>query len=263
MWLAKKPFIPPSLFKDMNYLAGFFVMFAIGMVLLASSALLAPYLQSLGGYPVQTTGLLMAPRGVGTMMAMMVAGRLTNKVDPRLLMFVGFLGIAGSMYLMTGWTPDVGPASLASTTFLQGFGLGLVFTPLQVVAFATLPGSLRTDGAALISLIRNVGSAIGISVCSFMLEQNTQIVHAAIAEHVTPFNHMLQTGGAYLMWNTATAAGLSALNAEITRQAQAVAYLDDFKLMLIVSLPAILLLFMMRRPKVAAKPSADHAAVMD
>ncbi len=263
MWLAKKPFIPPALFKDMNYLAGFFVMFAIGMVLLASSALLAPYLQSLGGYPVQTTGILMAPRGIGTMMAMMVAGRLTNKVDPRMVMFVGFLGIAGSMYLMTNWTPDVGPTSLAGTTFLQGFGLGLVFTPLQVVAFATLPGALRTDGAALISLIRNVGSAIGISVCSFMLEQNTQVVHAAIAEHVTPFNRMLQTGGAYLYWNSATAGGLAALNYEITRQAQAVAYLDDFKLMLIVSLPAILLLFMMRKPKVMPKPSADHAAVMD
>jgi DHA2 family multidrug resistance protein len=263
MWLAKKPFIPPSLFKDMNYLAGFFVMFAIGMVLLASSALLAPYLQVLGGYPVQAAGILMAPRGIGTMVAMMAAGRLTNKVDPRLVMLVGFLGIAGSVYQMTAWTPDIGAVSLAETTFLQGFGLGLVFTPLQVVAFATLPGNLRTDGAALISLIRNVGSAIGISVCSFLLEQNTQIVHASLAEHVTPFNRMLQTGGAYLMWNTATAAGLSALNYEITRQAQAVAYLDDFKLMLIVSLPAVLLLLMMRKPKTAAKPSADHAAVMD
>jgi DHA2 family multidrug resistance protein len=263
MIFAEKPFIQPRIFKDINYLAGFLVMFAIGMVLLASSALLAPYLQTLGNYPVQTVGILMAPRGIGTMVAMMVAGRLTNRVDPRLMMGAGFLGIALSVYFMTDWTPDVGPSSLAGTTFLQGFGLGLVFTPLQVVAFATLPGELRADGTALISLIRNVGSAIGISVASFMLAQNTQIVHATLAEHVTPFNRMLQTGGAYLFWNSATSAGLAALNSEITRQALIVAYLDDFKLMLLVSLPSVFLLFLMRKPKRVPARDLEHSAVMD
>ena len=92
------------------------------------------------------------------------------------------------------------------TAILQGAGIGFVFTPLQVVAFATMPAELRTDGTALFSLVRNVGSAIGISVTSFLLAQNTQIVHAQLAEHVTPFNRMLQTGGAYLLWNTATQA---------------------------------------------------------
>ncbi|MBV8567009.1 MAG: DHA2 family efflux MFS transporter permease subunit [Methylobacteriaceae bacterium] len=260
MWLAKKPFISPRIFTDLNYLAGFLVMFAIGIVLLASSALLAPYLQTLAGYPVQTTGFLMAPRGIGTMLAMMVAGRLTNRVDPRLTMLVGFLMLSASMWQMTGWTPDVGPFDLTEATLLQGFGLGLVFTPLQVIAFATLPGELRTEGTALMSLVRNVGSAIGISVASFLLSQNTQIAHATLAGEVTPFNRMLQSGGAYFMWNSATSAGLAALNAEITRQALIVAYIDDFKLMLIVSLPAVLLLFLMRRPKVAPRIDPAHAA---
>jgi DHA2 family multidrug resistance protein len=251
---AERPFIPPAIFRDRNFSIGLLIMFAVGMVLLASSALLAPYLQTLGNYPVAQPGLHMAPRGAGTMAAMMLAGRLVNRLDPRLLMFAGFVMLAESAREMVGWTPDIGPWSLTITTLIQGAGLGLVFTPLQVVAFATLPAVLRTDGTALFSLVRNVGSSIGVSVASFLLAQNTQIAHAALAAHVTPFNRMLQSGGAYLYWNSATQAGLSALNGEITRQASIIAYMDDFKLMLIVSLPAILLLFLMRRPR-----SAPHA----
>ena len=81
-----------------------------------------------------------------------------------------------------------------------------MFIPLQVIAFATLPADLRTDGTALFSLVRNVGAPIGVSVTSFLLAQNTQVMHAQIAERVTPFNRMLQTGGAYLFWNSAARA---------------------------------------------------------
>jgi len=261
LFTAERPFITPRIFRDVNFVSGLLVMFAVGMVLLSSSTLLAPYLQNLGGYEVAQAGLLMVPRGVGTMLAMMLAGRLINRCDPRLLMLAGIVMIAASMWRMTGWTPDISIWSLSTTSIVQGLGLGLVFTPLQVIAFATLPSELRTDGTALFSLMRNVGSAIGISITSFLLAQNTQIMHASLAEHVTPFNRMLQTGGAYLIWNDATSAGLAALNAEITRQASIVAYVDDFKFMLLISLPTALLLLLMRRPNTA--PQADAAAVLD
>jgi len=248
MFTAEKPFITPRIFRDLNFLSGILVMFVVGTVLLSSSALLAPYLQTLGGYPVSDAGLLMVPRGAGTMVAMMAAGRLTNRVDPRLLMFTGVVMLAVSFWQMSGWTPDVSVWSMSTTTIVQGIGLGFVFVPLQVVAFATLEPELRTEGTALFSLMRNVGGAIGISVTSFLLAQNTQILHARIAEHVTPFNRMLQTGSAYLFWNASRAKGLIGLNDEITRQAQIIAYANDFKLMLIVSIPVALLLFLMRRP---------------
>ena len=263
VWLAEKPFIDPKIFKDINFVSGFLVMFAIGVVLLASSALLAPYLQTLAGYPVREAGLLMAPRGLGTMAAMMVAGRLTNRVDPRLLMLFGIASLSYSLYSMTFWTPSVGPLELTIVTVIQGFGLGFVFIPLQVIAFATLDPKYRTDGAALFSLVRNVGSAIGVSVCSFMLAQNTQIVHAQLSELLTPFNRMMQTGGAYLLWNSATVAGKSALNAEVTRQAIAISYVNDFKLMFWVSLPTALLLLLMRKPRQPAggAPAEAHAVL--
>jgi MFS transporter, DHA2 family, multidrug resistance protein len=262
LFTAEKPFITPRIFRDVNFDAGLLVMFAVGMVLLSSSALLAPWLQNLGGYSVSEAGLLMVPRGVGTMIAMMVAGRLSNRVDPRLLMLIGLLMIAGSMWQMTGWTPDISVWSLTVTSVIQGFGLGFVFIPLQVIAFGTLPVELRTEGTALFSLMRNVGSAIGISITSFLLAQNTQIMHAELAAHVTPFNRMLQTGGAYLFWNSATHRGLSALNEEVTRQAQIIAYADDFKFMMLITLPTVLLLLLMRKPRTGAAPP-EQAAVID
>jgi len=261
--LAPRPFIPPRIFRDLNFTAGLLVMFAVGLVLFASSALLAPYLQNLGGYSVSQAGMLMAPRGLGTMLSMMIAGRIANRIDPRLIMFVGFVMLMESGRQMVNWTPDIDAWSLATTTLIQGAGLGLIFTPLQVIAFATLPADLRTDGTALFSLVRNVGSSIGISVTSFLLVENTQAVHAALAEHITPFNRVLQHGSAYLFWNSATHRGLSALNDEITRQAQIIAYMDDFKLMLLVSVPAILLLLLMRRPNTGTASAAEAAAIAE
>ena len=245
---ADNAFIPPRIFKDVNFSAGFLIMFTIGMILLSSMALLPPYLQNLAGYSITSTGLLMAPRGVGTMLGMLIAGRISDRVDPRLLMLGGILTITASMWRMTDWTPDVDVQSLAVTTFTQGLGLGFVFIPLQVVAFATLAPELRGDGTALFSLVRNVGSALGISIASFLLTQGTQIMHARIAESATPFNRSLQTAGAFLLWNGATGPGKAALNAEVTRQASIIAYANDFKFMLCVSLASALLLLLLRRP---------------
>jgi MFS transporter, DHA2 family, multidrug resistance protein len=260
LFTADNTFIPPRIFKDVNYTAGFLIMFTIGMILLSSMALLPPYLQNLGGYSITSTGLLMAPRGVGTMVAMLIAGRLTSRVDPRLLMLGGIIVICGSMWRMVDWTPDVDEWSLAMTTFTQGLGLGFVFIPLQVVAFATLAPELRGDGTALFSLVRNVGSGLGISISSFLLTQGTQIMHARIVENITPFNRSLQTGGAFLLWNSVSTPGKAALNAEVTRQASIIAYANDFKFMLFVSLASALLLLLLRRPP-SSTGSTDQLAL--
>jgi DHA2 family multidrug resistance protein len=150
---------------------------------------------------------------------------------------------------MTGWTPDISAWTLTWNSIAQGFGLGIVFTPLQVVAFGTLAPELRTDGTALFSLLRNIGLAIGVSVTSTVLTRTTQISHADIAATVNSFNHNLQAGGAYLLWNPSQPQGLAALNAEVTRQASIIGYIDDFKLLFIVSLLMLPLLLMMSGPK--------------
>jgi DHA2 family multidrug resistance protein len=263
MFTAQRPFIPPAVFKDRNFSAAVAMMFAIGVVLLASSALLAPYLQNLAGYPVATAGLAMAPRGGGTMVAMMVAGRLGGRVDQRKLMAVGLVLLCGSLYAMSSWTPDVSEKQMIMTIVVQGAGMGLIFNPLSVMAFTTLPAQFRGDGAALLSLFRNIGSAIGISVTSFSLANNAQVSHADMAAVATPFNRLLQGHGAVAqMLNPATAHGAMALSQLIDRQAQIIAYNDDYLMMTYVTLPALLLLLLMRRPAArSAAPMEAHAAM--
>lgn len=262
MWLAKKPFISAPMFRDRNFTVGLMIMFGVGAILLSSSAILAPYLQNLAGYSVAETGLLMAPRGVGTMVAMLLAGKLAARFDARAVIVLGTFFLSLSLWQMTGWTPDIGVWSITTTGIIQGFGFGFVFIPLNLLTFSTLPVQYRTEATGIFSLVRNVGSAIGISLSSVLLVQSSQIMHAQIAEYVTPFNRMLQTGGAYLLWNTATPPGLAALNAEVTRQAMTVAYANDFKFMLIIGLPAALLVWVMKRPPRVAK-SGHEAAVID
>jgi DHA2 family multidrug resistance protein len=180
-------------------------------------------------------------------------------------MGLGVVLLLWSLHAATGWTPDIGPKQLIFTLIIQGASLGFVFIPLQVVAFATLPAELRTDGASLLSLFRNVGSAIGVSITSSQLAHNIQVVHSELAGAVNPFTRSLQTGGAVTrLLDPATAAGARILDGMINNQAQIISYMDDYKLMIWSTVPTILLLFIMRRPggaKTAAKDEAMHAAM--
>lgn len=264
MLTAKKPFIPPVLFTDRNFASGLALMFTTGTILVSSSSLMAPWLQNLANYPVETAGLIMAPRGIGTMAAMMVCGRLATKMDPRWLMGSGILALSWSMYRMTGWTPDVAQWQIMSTIVVQGAALGLIFLPLQVLAFSTLPATYRTDGASLFSLFRNIGAAIGVSVTSSLLAHNTQILHAEIGALVNPFNRALQDGAAIARhWNPAHVHGASVLDQMVNQQAQIIAYINDYRMMVFSTLFSLTLLVFMRRPKgvAAAAPDAAHAAL--
>ena len=254
MMTAKKPFIPPAMFRDRNFTTGAVVMFAAGTVLVSSSSLMAPWLQTLANYPVEAAGLIMAPRGLGTMVAMMTGGRLTSRIDPRVLMAFGIVLLVWSIWDMTSWTPDVAQWRIMATITAQGAGLGFLFIPLQVLAFATLPGQYRTDGASLFSLFRNIGAAIGVSVTSSMLVHNTQILHEEIGGSVTPFNRALTSGGAVgHFWDPATRHGAAMLDTVVNQQAQIIAYVDDYKMMIFTTAPMLLLLLLMRRSRPAVK----------
>ena len=259
---AERPFLPPRIFRDRNFAASLAVMFSVGLILLASAALLAPWLQTLSNYPVASAGLILAPRGLGTMAAMMISGRLSGRVDPRMLMALGIILLAYSLNAQTGWTPDVGSWTVILNTVIQGAGLGFVFIPLQLIAFATLAPDLRTDATSLLSLVRNVGSAVGVSATSALLARNVQVAHADLAAHITPFTAVARgTSGGGSMLDPTTPHGAAMLDSLIGQQSLIIAYLDDFKAMLIVTAPTILLLFIMRRPAVIAKPDPAHAAM--
>lgn len=257
---ARKSFVNPRLFLDRNFAVGMLFIFTIGITYLASLALLTPYLQTLMGYPVVTAGIVMGPRGLGTMVCMLVVGRLIGKVDTRLLLLTGLLVTAYAMYDMTRWTPDVSQWTIASTGFIQGAGLGFLFVPLTTTTFATLPAEKRAEGTGLYNLSRNIGSSVGISVVSALLVENTQVNHAEIANYVTPFNPAFRDPAIHAAMNPFTEAGRAALDGAITLQATIISYMDDFKLMMILSIASVPLLLLLRK---AGRPAKVEAAVVD
>ncbi|WP_022959472.1 DHA2 family efflux MFS transporter permease subunit [Spongiibacter tropicus] len=246
MFTSKAPYIDPGVFRDRNFNLGLIFIFIVGIILLATMALLPPFLQNLMGYPVVDVGLILAPRGLGTMMAMVVVGRLSGRVDPRYMLFFGMLLTAFSMWEMTQFTTDVSRGAIIGTGLVQGFGLGFIFVPLTTISFSTLAPRYRNEATALYSLIRNIGSSIGISVVMAYLAQRTQINHAAFASYMTPYNQALDNAVGQGVLDVSTPAGLAMLDQAVTAQASTLAFLQDFRLMMWVVLAAIPLLLLLR-----------------
>ena len=254
-----RPFLNRELLRDANCAIGTLLMFLVGIPLYGTMTLLPLMLQNLMNYPVVTTGLVTAPRGIGTMLAMLVVARLAGRVDTRLLILTGMIVTVTSLWQMTGFSLQMGMGPLITTGLLQGFGLGFVFTPLSTVTFSTLPRQLLTQGTAIFSLMRNIGGSIGISIVVALLAENTQIVHSRLSENLRPDNPLAHAPFMAAPYSLGTTTGIAALNAEVTRQAAMVAYLDDFKLMMIVVLAAAPLLLLLRKPgpRVAAPAAAE------
>jgi MFS transporter, DHA2 family, multidrug resistance protein len=152
-------------------------------------------------------GLLLAPRGLGTMLAMIVCGRLVTRIDPRLLLALGFVGQGMSTWLMSQFNLDTGPNQVFWAALLQGFGVGMMFVPLTMITFATLPVELRTDGSALFHLLRNLGSSIGIALAVTYLTRSTQHNRAELAEFASPLNEILRAPGLVGDWDLSSQAG--------------------------------------------------------
>jgi MFS transporter, DHA2 family, multidrug resistance protein len=258
---SANPFVSLGVMKDRNFVAGSVMIFLVGVVLYGTLALLPPMLQELLNYPVVTAGLILAPRGIATMVAMLIIGRFAAKLDLRMVMLVGLIFTAYSLWEMTFYSLEMDWWPIVTVSLLQGAGIGLVFPPLSTASFATLPPALRTEAAGLFSLLRNVGSSIGISIVENVLAQTTQMNHAALAEHANPYNPALQLPSVQQFWNFHSTAGLAALNAQINQQAQMISYIDDFKLMMIISLFMVPLLLLLRKPKSA--PSGQPAIAAD
>jgi len=258
---AGKSFLDYRLLKNANYVSGLLFIFIVGLVLFATRALTPSMLQGLMNYPAAIAGLVTAPSGLGTMMAMLVVGKLTGKVDTRVLLGTGFAITAFSLWQMANFTLDLVPKTVVWNGIIQGIGLGLVFVPLSAATFATLSPEMRAEGTAIYSLVRNIGSSIGIALVQTLLVRNTQTAHAALAEHITIANPALHDPGIAQLYDLGTQTGLAALNGEITRQASMIAYLDDFWMMMWLTILVLPLLLLIKPPKKNAPVVVDHAAM--
>lgn len=252
---SSQPFIDPAMFGDRNFSISLVFAFVIGIIMLASMALLPPFLQTLMGYPVIDTGLILAPRGLGTMLAMQIAGRLIHRWDMRIFLLAGLLLTSFSLWEMSQFTVDVRASLIIQNGMIQGFGLGFIFVPISTLAYSTLAAQYRYDATDLFSLLRNIGSSVGISIVVTMLARNTQINHAEIVSRITNYgagNNML---GAVMdeMGNLGIGNTLQALNKMVTEQALTIAYLNDFRLMTVIVLMIIPLVLLLRTSPIEAR----------
>jgi DHA2 family multidrug resistance protein len=254
-------FFNRGLLKDRNFITGVIFAFVVGMILYATMALLPNLLQGLLGYPVVYTGMVMAPRGVGTLVAMLLVGRLMNHFDPRSIMAVGFALTVFALWQMTGMTLEMGSRLVIVSGFLQGLGIGFTFVPLSAATFATLAPVLRNDGTPIYSLLRNIGSSVGISIVQALLTEHTIQAHADLAVDIAQNNPVLATLPSVL--SPALTSGLAMLDAQVQRQAAMMAYIFDFRAMMVLALLTMPFLLLIRKPRRAPAGDVAQAAAAD
>ncbi|HZL00382.1 MAG TPA: DHA2 family efflux MFS transporter permease subunit [Caulobacteraceae bacterium] len=255
---AAQPFFHPALALDRNFVSCTVFGFFIGILLFSSMALLPPMMQQLMGYSALQSGLVSMPRGLGSFAAMFIVGRLIGRVDTRLILMTGLSLSAFALWQMTRFDLSMDSRPMIISGIIQGVGIGLIFVPLSTLAFATLAPHHRPEATSVYTLVRSLGASVGISIMEALWTQNTQVVHSTLAGRIVPGDPTVAASLPAMM-NPANPAGLAALNGEITRQSAMVAYIDDFKVMLILTLAVMPLLLFMRTP--ALKPDMPHALV--
>ena len=251
-----RPFIQFSIFKDRNFVGGCVFMAVMGLVLFSTMAVSSPFLQNVIGYPIITAGLLLATRGCGTFVAMMMVGRMMRYFEARTLIMSGLGLTCLSLFYMTGWTDQTGVPEIVVVSIAQGFGFGLVFVPLSTVAFLTLPNHLRTDGTSMLTLMRNVASSVGISIVIAQLTEGTRRTYAVLSQHVNPFNHAMQMPDVRGMIDMSVDKGRAMMDAMVTLQAQIIAFSQDYQMVMIFTLCTIPLAIMIGSTKVALRKQA-------
>jgi DHA2 family multidrug resistance protein len=242
-----KPFIDMRLLRDRTFVSGTSIMALIFMVYLGALVLVPQMLQFQLNYPVFTAGLATSPRGLGMMAAIMAAGRLHKMINPKILIAIGMIANATSLFLMSRWSMSVDMTMIVWTGVLQGIGMGFITVPVATLTFSTLSDELRNDGTAFFSLMRNMGGAIGVAVVSSRIVELTQIQHGYLAEFMTPFRHL----GSHM---PAEGAPLRMLNGGLTMQAGMIAYDNAFLLLSIMSVGMMPVILLLRTPRAAPKP---------
>ena len=249
------PLFNQQLFRNPNFMAALAMMFVLGLANVALSAVLPTMYQTIYHYPVMDSGLLMAPRGVGVIATSQLTVFLMKRFDYRGVITIGYLIGAYSLWIMTQWSLEMDWHLIVLASFVQGLGMGMIFGPMNLLAFATMKPELRPDGASLMALFRNLGGSFGISFIVTMLARNQQVSHSDIAANVTPgaipgidlpsvLDRLPGIGsGVFRM-----------IDGEVTRQAAMVAYIDNFYVMFWVLLLMAPLPFLLKKT-----PSLGHA----
>ncbi len=244
------PFVNPVMFRDRNFNAAMVLSFLVSANMLATMALLPPFIQTLLGFPVLTTGWVLGPRGIGTMIGMFFVSRLLEMVDVRLVLLLGLSITSAALWEMSTFDHNVTLSALIWTGLFQGLGLGFLFVPMSAVAFATLEPRLRAEASGIYNVTRNVGSSIGVSILSGLLAVYMRENREALVPFINPMNALFSDSAIRDVMDIGTRHGLAMAEAMVQREALMLAYLDDFRAMALLTMlaaPALLLIRDIRR----------------
>jgi len=242
---ARNPFIARELFLNWNFMLGLVFVFMVGCVLYLPMILLPLQLEQLAGYPPDAVGELMMARGVGTVISLSLMSQLRDRVDLRWLMLIGLMVTGTAIWSMSTWSAEVSPQHVMISNFIMGAATGFIWAPMNTMTLSHLPKHTQDQGFALFYLVFDVGNAIGTASFIAMHTRHSQIGHALLSEHVSPFRDAIRRsvmeGG---NWGPQPLANLMSLENEINRQALAIAYNNSYfvaALVLAVMIPLILL----------------------
>jgi DHA2 family multidrug resistance protein len=248
----EEPIVNLRVLANRNFGVGTLLMTVVGGVLYGTTALLPLFLQTLLGYPAVQSGLAVSPRGIGSMASMIIVGRLVGKIDSRLLMTFGFFVLAVSMYMLAGITLEIGMPNIVWPNVINGFAMGFIFVPLTTTATGTLSREQMGNAAGIYSLMRNLGGGLGISAVTTLLARGAQQHQAVMVSHLTPYDpafqqRMQQLQGVFGSSPQGVQKAYAAVYGVLVRQANLLAFVDNFRLLTFVCLACIPLVFLLRR----------------
>jgi DHA2 family multidrug resistance protein len=248
---ARNPFVDPGLFRNRNFAIGMVYIFVLAMLMFGFLGIFPAMMQKALGYSVLASGILLSPRGMTTFVASILSGMLFGRVGPRPILFVALVIMAFSLWQMSTYTLDVDYGTILFTLCMQGVGFGMLSTTVTATAYMTLTPELRPDGTSFLSLSRRIGASIGVSFLVSQLLRYSQANRAALNENISFYNETLHHLALPEKWSLLSKEGLSAFQHELTRQADFMAYLDDFRLLALIVVAIIPLVFFLKvaRPK--------------
>ncbi|MBM85060.1 MAG: EmrB/QacA family drug resistance transporter, partial [Rhodospirillaceae bacterium] len=240
------PYLSLGMFKDWNYVIGLFLIFVFGIAVFSSLFILPLFLQNIQGHPVLSAGWVVSARGLGTMVAMMSAGYLADRVSGKYLILFGLLFVGVSNIWMTEWSAGVSTSEIVWITVINGYGMGMMWVSLTTVTFSTLPVQYRVEGAALFSLTRAIGASMGTSIVVSILVRSSQTNYIEMRERFSEFDGSLRFNGSATIWNLESISGLHAIQRMVLDEAQMVAFLNDFVFLVFVAFLAMPVCFLLR-----------------
>ncbi len=246
---ARNPYLNLSIFRDRNFVVGLALIFVFGLTVFSTMFILPVFLQTVQGYPVITAGWVLSARGVGTAIAMLAGGVLSDRFSPKNLIMIGVLCSGISSWLMTEWSSEVGMEEVVYLTVISGFGMGMMWVTLTTVTFSTLAPELRTEGAALFALIRAIGASIGTSLVVAILVRSSQVNYIELRGHVNPYHELLPPEGTPHVWDLESTSGLLSMYHLVSEQAQMIGFLNSFVFSAVVVFAAIPLVLLLKTPR--------------